>query len=844
VLDYGDLEARFREAWPGVAAMDPREVSFAVDFARLIAQILTDRDHTPGVRIAMRSAIKVRTELPDDGIETLLDLALAPEQRVAIDEEQLRAFGTHFGTSEGEALRLAAGKEVDLRAFAQNYGQQQALWLLDSLFFVCAVDGRIDRDEIKRLDRAARQLEIDQALINALFRKHDVRHHEGEVIHLDRDRYVIGRAPHHQINLPDPQIALRHAELVRQPGGGWRVADLHSGRPTVVNGHAVEQGVLHPGDELRVGTTTLRFLSDDQVGIRGTASFSSLSVAGLRRQVDQKVLLDGVSFTVFTGEVVAIVGPSGSGKTTLVNAIAGVVPADSGSVEFGTQPFHPMVERDRSVMGIVPQDDVLHMELTVEESLRYAGRLRLGRTARRGSIREAVDRVVDELELDGIRGNLIGREISGGQRKRVNVGQELLSRSNRVLFLDEPTSGLDPQTSQGIVRLVRQLANDGRIVFIVTHDVTPSILAMVDHLLVVAPGGRLAWFGPPAEARAYFGVRSADQIFEKLLERPSEEWAVAFETHSAFRTYVQTRGQLAKVDGVESEEEPHPPVARSFVRDLRTLTGRYARVKLRDTSGLAVLLAQAPILGLFLWFVFPRPDPGAMFMIVLSCLWFGLSASVRELIADRTIAQREATSGVPAAAYLSSKVFVLTAIVTLQCSVLATMAYTLLPLSGEFGYSLPALCGVGSLTGFVGLSMGLWVSSRMATSEGAVGTLPLVLIPQIVFSGLIVRVSEMSDPEVNATALVADAISKVMIVRYAFEAIMKTGERLTEYGGSRIGRVERPLSGMLHSLGFRSGAPDDMGLPMWLLLLVLAGFALVLLLSTQRRLARTLAEPR
>ncbi len=834
---YGDLEERFRAALPEIDEVDRKDVAFAVDFALLLAQILTDRDHTPGVRFAMRSAIKVRTNLSDRGIETLLDLALAPEQRVAIDEDQLRAFGSHFGSAEGEALRLAAGREVDLRRFASRYGEAEALKLLDSLFFVFAVDGRIDSDEIRRLDRAARRLEIDQALINALFRKYDVRHNEGEVITLDRSRYIIGRAPHHDINLPDPQIALRHAELVKT-GQGWQVADLNSGRPTVVNGHPVRQARLGAGDELRIGTTTLRFQADDQIRIRGTASFSSLSVRNLRRTVEGDVtLIDDVSFTVFTGEVIAIVGPSGSGKTTLVNAIAGIVPADEGEVLYGAHPFHRMVELDPSVMGNVPQDDVLHRDLTVEECLRFAGRLRLGRRARRSAIEGAVDRVADELELDGIRRNLIGSEISGGQRKRVNVGQELLSRSNRVLILDEPTSGLDPQTSQGIVGLVRQLANDGRIVFVVTHDVTPSILSMVDHLLVVARGGRLAWFGPPAEARTYFGVRSADQIFAKLTERPDEEWAARYRAHSAFRTYVRTREHLVDLDGLEIHAEGDTrPVLRSTWRDLRTLTGRYAKVKLRDTSGLLVLLSQAPVLGLFLWVVFPRPDAGAIFMIALSCLWFGLSAAVRELIVDRAIAQREAMVGVPAAAYLGSKVVVLSLIVTLQCSFLATLGYFLLPLNGDYGYSLPALCAVTSLTGFVGVATGLWVSARMRTSEGAVGTLPLILIPQIVFSGLLVRVKEMGP--------VADALSSLMIVRYAFEATMKTGQRLTEYANSRTGRVERDLPGMLHSLGFRSADPDDFGIPMEWLIVILGAVAVGLLLSTNRRLARILTAAR
>ncbi|MEN0063094.1 MAG: ATP-binding cassette domain-containing protein [Myxococcota bacterium] len=808
-------------------------MSFAVDFARLLAQILTARDYTPRVRIAMRSAIKVRTKLADDQIDTLLDLALTPEQRVAIDEDQLRAFGRHFGTAESEALRLEVAREVDLRTFAARYEEKEALRLLDSLFFICAVDGRIDADEIRRLDRAAQQLEIDQALINALFRKHDGRHHKGEVITLDQGRYIIGRAPHHRIPLPDPQIALRHAELVRV-AEGWRVSDLNSGRPTVVNGHPRAQATLRAGDELRLGTTTLRFLGDRQVRIRGTASFSSLSVRNLNRSVRNAKLLDDISFTVFTGELVAIVGPSGAGKTSLVNAIAGLT-RSTGQVLFGTQSFHRMIAHDRSVLGMVPQDDVLHTELTVEESLRYAGKLRLGRKLRRQELATAIDRVALELELEPIRGQRVGNQISGGQRKRVNVGHELLSRNNRVLFLDEPTSGLDPQTSQGMVALMRQLADDGRIVFMATHDVTPAVLSKVDHLLVIAKGGRLAWFGPPQEATRYFGVASADRIFGKLAAHPDADWGARYRTHSAFRRFVRTREHLVEVDGIEAAPSETSPVGRDFGRDLLTLTERYLLVKLRDVSGLAVLLAQAPVLGLFLWAVFPGPDVATMFMIALSCLWFGLSASVRELISDRSIALREAEVGVSTAAYLGSKVLVLGGLVTLQCTVLASMGYGLLGMGAEaYGYSWAALCGVSSLTGLVGVSIGLWVSSRMPSSEAAVGTLPLILIPQITFGGLLVRVSEMNE--------VARALSSVMVLRYAFEAVLKTGIGLTEYQGGRLGRDDKHMVHLLKDLGFRTSDAADYGIPMAMLVAVLGGVAVGLLLWTYRRLVRRVSR--
>jgi energy-coupling factor transporter ATP-binding protein EcfA2 len=452
-------------------------------------------------------------------------------------------------------------------------------------------------------------------------------------------------------------------------------------------------------------------------------------------------------------------------------------------------------------------------------------------------VRAEVDRVLEELDIERIRRSRIGdavrRGISGGQRKRVNLGQELLTRTTRLLFLDEPTSGLDPVTSQGIVSLIRQLADDGRMVFLVTHDVTPSILAMVDHLMVLAPGGRLAWFGPPAEAVRYFGVDSADEIFAKLHDRPAEEWGQAFRDGPAFRKYVRTREHLLGLDHLKPRGTGSARPRRSCIRQYLTLTARTFRTKRRDWSGLAILLAQAPVLGLFMWIVFPAPDPPAMFMLALSSLWFGASASVRELIADRAIWRREARVGLRTLPYVASKVTVLGLLVGLQCTVLSTMAYVLLPMWGEYAYSWLLLCFTSSLTGWIGMALGLLISASMSSSEGAVGTLPLVLIPQITFSGLIVKVKEMGT--------LAKALSYLMIVRYSFEAVIKTGERLTEpLVGGQQERVAKPLSGVLYNLGFKTtAAVDDMGIPYCALVGILLGILVALLLATTVQTWRT-----
>ncbi|TVQ94417.1 MAG: ATP-binding cassette domain-containing protein [Deltaproteobacteria bacterium] len=830
------LEDRYR-ALIGVSSEDPRSesVRFAIDFSRILVHILPDEVDAPA-RHAMLQALKARTDLTEDELDQLLDLVVAPEHRVDVSEDELRAFGARFGRPEEEALRAAVAEEVDLHAFVEHYGEAEALLLLDALFAVCAVDGEIDPGEIHRLQQAARGLGIDPMLIGALFRKHDVRHATGDfTFDLEgQERLDIGRQHGLAVQLPDPQVALRHARLSRI-ADQWHVLDLGSGRPTLLNGSPISTAPLNPGDDLRVGPYRL---SLDNTGRSLTAfgptSFSSLTVRGLKRTIPKRgepedlLLLDEIDFTVFSGEVVALVGPSGAGKTTLISAIAGIAHADAGEVLLDRSNFHALLQSDRSMVGLVPQEDVVHGELTVEESLRYAGKLRFPSDVKRDAIQGEVDRVLDELGIAHIRSSRIGstlkRGISGGQRKRVNLGQELLTRTTRVLFLDEPTSGLDPQTAQEIVSQVRQLADDGRIVFIVTHDLSPAIMAMIDHLMVLAPGGRLAWFGPPDEACDYFNVRTPDEIFARMLDHTPEEWKRGFRASYAFRKYVKSREHLVGLDGVPQRAKERRRLRQSRWSQYLTLTERYAKVKVRDWTGTGVLLAQAPILGIAMWIVFPKPDIATLFVLVLSALWFGASASVRELIAERSIWRREARVGLRLAPYVASKVSVLGALVTLQCFALTLIVWASLSM-GDYGYSLWGLSGVAVSTGLVGMSMGLLVSAIFGSSEAAVGTLPLLLIPQITFGGLIVKVKDME--------FVSQIVAYAMITRYSFEMSIKTGEQLSKPSHRGIGESSENIARFLWELGFRTSSSEDMGIPMiWLGAILFAWFAIMLGITT------------
>jgi len=808
---------------------DPETVDYAVDFVRLVSHVLGSHADDAGDEELLSEALAARTGLSPLALSTLLRAARTPSARAGMDRQALRAFEARFGTASARALAEETRDQTDLPGFAARHGTGEALLLLDTLFAVAARrGGEVTRPELERLRLAARALGVDEVLVTALLRKHAAGLVEGDRrVFLGARPVSIGRSSACHICLPDPQVAQIHVEVVPQAAGGWRVVDQGSGRPTLLNGAPITSAPLRDGAILQIAHYRLQVV-DTRDGtclvVEGERSFSALSVRNLQRSIGDISLLDDVSFTVFTGEVVAVVGPSGAGKTTLLHAISAITPADSGDVLLDGTDFHQLLRLDRSQVGIVPQDDLVHAELTVEESLAYSGRLRFPGDVAHKEVDGEVDRVLSELDIAHIREQRIGdtlrRGISGGQRKRVNLGQELMSRSTRVLFLDEPTSGLDPRASQDIVRLVRQLADRGRIVFLVTHDLTPEVLAQVDHLLVMVPGGRLAFFGPPEEAARYFQVPTPDAIFNRFADHRPETWAALFQGSQLYRKYVTTRDHLLGIEGVErSSDAPMPPGRGVFWRHLRTLTERYARTRFRDRTGLAVLAIQPAFLALVMAVVFPKADPGFFFMLSLSCLWFGLSGSVRELISDRAIWQREARIGVGVLPYVGSKVLVLGLITLVQCMGLAAVMFPIHDLA-FLGFDLPLLATISGLIGLSGMALGLLVSAIWTSSEAAVGTLPLLLIPQIAFSSLIVSLRDMGR--------LAEGLTWVTIQRYAFDATMKCGERVWHHQNPGKKFEDKYLMGILRPLGLKPAEPaHDLGLSLPTLAAILLGVAVV-----------------
>ena len=823
------LAERFRDALHEAGQeLDPAELNLAVDMVRLLVRATGSQLGSAG-RHVVDDALRARSSLNHEARNLLLNLALAPRFSTEIDPAEIRAFEAFFGFNAASKLKGEQTEELGLEGFAIRYGSGASLVLLDALFRVATADGSLEENQARRLERAAEDLGVDALVVTALFQRYDPHNASGDHSWpISGTRMTVGRAPGNDVVIPDPQVAKHHCSFL-YVGGRWRV-EARSGRPVLVDGELVTSAPVLDSSRIGVGPWTLQ-LAEGRIKAYGHRSFQPLCVRKLTRHIGDVSLLEDVSFTVFTGEVVALVGPSGAGKTTLINAISGIAPADRGEVLLGGRNFHTQLASDPSGVGFVPQEDLVHPELTVEESLYYSGRLRFSSDVGEEDIRKEVDRVLQELDIRHIRGNRIGdalkRGVSGGQRKRVNLGQEMLTRSTRVLFLDEPTSGLDPRSSHGIAKKVRVAADGGRIVFLVTHDLSAGVLQQVDHLIVIVEGGRLAYFGKPEDACRYFKVATPDLIFERLSDRAPKEWAEQYRDSKDYRRFVQSREHLLGLNEEEEYDDSDdektsilPPKRPNTFHQLRTLTARYFRAKKRDKVGMSVFFAQPPLLALVMWIVFPAPTVPALFMVSLSWIWFGLSASVRELIIDRAIWRRERRVGVSVTAYVGSKVIVLGGLVALQCAVFTVLTWWALGFGAEpYNFHLPLLVAISILTGLAGFSLSLMVSAIFSSGVAAVSTLPLLIIPQICFSAILVPLKGMG--------VVAKGITWITIERYAFEATIKAGDKVDEWVIHEFNN--KPSRGALFDLGFRSSSSEDMGLALNTSLPALAAFSVVFL---------------
>ncbi|HEY4116252.1 MAG TPA: ATP-binding cassette domain-containing protein, partial [Byssovorax sp.] len=667
---------------------------------------------------------------------------------------------------------------------------------------------------------------------------------------------VIGRAPPADIVLPYPQVSVRHASVGVTGDGLLVVTDLGSTNGTHVDGRRIAPGdpvKVKPGERIFVGPYAMTLVveggairafveheradwSGNQVEIEALDLF--LSVADRQRPGAQRVLLDHVTFKALPGDLIAIMGPSGAGKTTLLTVLNGYLRPSSGEVRVNGESLYAIYDALRGSIGYVPQDDIVHPELTVWEAIKYSAQFRLPPDFSDAEIDRRVEQVVKDLGLEPVKDLEIGKPerkvLSGGQRKRVNIALELVT-DPALLFLDEPTSGLAADDTVALIDLLADLAKRyGKTILVTIHQPAREEYEKFNLAFVLGYGGEPLYFGPTGAASyQFFGqyvakkgarIDNPRDMFDLLRQReddaigtggfadkPSARLAAAkawrLEYYSpenpVYRQMYAGNRQPGKPSGARSESRAKVPLMLQF----RLLCSRYAIVKRRDRVGTAILLAQAPLIGILLAAVFfdPIKTPdlwckqhlstieanaarrgvmlaqscladtarftkvadlgGALFLLAVAAIWFGTSNAAREIVSEQAIYRRERMVNLSIVNYVLSKFTWLTGLSIVQCSVLLVIVFPALGLgNGEVG-ALFTMLGYMVATAMTATSIGLLISTLVTSSEAAMALTPIALIPQVVLGGRLV-------PMTNKGWL--PYVMALMPSRWAFEGLIAT----------------------------------------------------------------------
>ncbi|WP_308294847.1 FHA domain-containing protein [Streptomyces sp. JJ66] len=570
----------------------------------------------------------------------------------------------------------------------------------------------------------------------------------------------IGRALENELVVSDLQVSRHHAEFLAGPDGLFEIHDLGSHNGTYVNGRPLPKNGRHrigPGDTVAVGHSTFRLVGDrlEEFVDTGEVSFAARH---LTVQVDGgKTILNDVSFGVPEKSLIAVIGPSGSGKSTLLKALTGYRPANHGEVLYDNRDLYTHFAELRHRIGLVPQDDILHTALPVRTALRYAAKLRFPGDVAEAERNARVEEVLAELKLD-IHADKRITALSGGQRKRVSVALELLTKPS-LIFLDEPTSGLDPGMDRDVMQLLRGLADDGRTVLVVTHSVAE--LQLCDKLLVMAPGGGVAYFGPPEEALNFFGYDSWADVFSAFENYRDYDWMGRWRGSQHYQLYAADIDAVApqpvRMDWHQQQQRLRKP--QSWGSQLWTLMRRYASVIASDRGFMLLMLALPAVLGV-VSIVIPsdhglgygpegsgrtnRDASMIMLILVIGMCFSAAANSVRELIKERVIYERERATGLSRSAYLMSKVIVLGLITALQGVIICLVGFLPRAMPAE-GVLFTGSPGVEMTLVVIGLGLasmmfGLVISSLVKTSEKTMPLLVMFTIVQVVFTGVVFQI--------------------------------------------------------------------------------------------------------
>jgi ABC transport system ATP-binding/permease protein len=665
---------------------------------------------------------------------------------------------------------------------------------------------------------------------------------------------IIGRAENAEIVLPYPQVSSRHAGVAPTPDGMLAITDYGSTNGTHVGGKRIAPNVpvkISPGDKVFIGpypiylglenNTVRAWVDSDRTDWSGNlveieALDLFLQVPDRENKQTQKVLLNHVTFKAHPGDLIALMGPSGAGKTTLLTVLNGYLRPTSGEVRVNGESLYAIYDALRGSIGYVPQDDIVHPELTVFEAIKYSAQFRLPPDYSDDEINRRVEQVIKDLGLEAVKNLEIGKPerkvLSGGQRKRVNIALELVT-DPALMFLDEPTSGLAADDTVALIDLLASLAKKyGKTIIVTIHQPAREEYEKFNLALIMGYGGEPVYYGPTGkESYDFFGRYVAQQglvidnprdMFDLLKKREEEAVATGqFPNKGAARMAAAALWRAEYYDNnnptyrkmYSGARQPGTPSASRapsrakvpLFRQFWLLFGRYAIVKRRDRAGTAILLLQAPIIGVLLALVFFDPTKmpnmwcqqflqgvegsamkkglqlapscvqdmtrftkvadfgGAIFFLAIAALWFGTSNAAREIVSEQAIYRRERMVNLSIFNYVMSKFTLLGILCTVQCFVLLTIVFAVLGLGDYSALSYITMLSFMVVTAMAAASIGLLLSTVVTSSEAAMALTPIALIPQVVLGGRMV-------PMTNKGWL--EFVMALMPSRWSFEGLI------------------------------------------------------------------------
>ncbi|MCW2591276.1 MAG: transporter ATP-binding protein [Mycobacterium sp.] len=586
----------------------------------------------------------------------------------------------------------------------------------------------------------------------------------------------IGRATDNDIVIPDVLASRHHATLIPSPGG-TEIRDHKSINGTFVNGQRVDSAMLREGDVVTIGNIDLVFAGGTLARRNESAAATrtgGLDVYGVTWTIEgNKTLLDNISLAARPGTLTAIIGPSGAGKSTFARLVAGYTHPTTGKVSFEGHDVHAEYASLRSRIGMVPQDDVVHGQLTVRQALMYAAELRLPPDTNKADREQVVNEVLEELEMTKHLDTRVDK-LSGGQRKRASVALELLTGPS-LLILDEPTSGLDPALDRQVMTMLRQLADAGRVVLVVTHSLT--YLDVCDQVLLLAPGGKTAFSGPPSQIGPELGTTNWADIFS----------AVAGDPETAKRKYLDRHGPPPPPPATQAPQDLGSPVHTSVLKQFWTIGRRQMRLIVSD-RGYFIFLALLPfIMGVLSLSVpgatgFGPPDklsdapnqPGQVLVLMnVGAIFMGTALTIRDLIGERAIFLREQAVGLSTTAYLLAKVCIYSVFAIVQSGIVT--AITLIGVgppkngglilgSSETAATIELFVGMAAAT-VCAATVGFALSALAKSNEQIMPLLVVAIMSQLVFSGGMIPVTGR---------IPLDQMSWVTPARWGFAATAST----------------------------------------------------------------------